>query len=239
MRTVGIVGAGGFGREIYPLALQQLASDMQAGTARLSFVVEDGYAHRYSQRPRRADMDRILPAIRDLYFTVAIADGAARKRITLRALAEGMRPYEIKCRTSIILEGIHHRTGRNPCSVHPHNGKFRDRCVLSCQLLFLRNARLHHRRLRDVRPESTMQRQCSHRRRRIYRVGRADQTGFGRQAFDHWRGRGSWDGRRCNARCSAVYHRHWQPRPPHETGEIMNRGAAAHFENSCTELNTK
>ncbi len=93
MRLFGLYGAGGFGREVMPLARRQL--EAMGGAWEAVFVV-DGAA------PERINGHRVLGfeafralAAEERLFNVAVADGRDRHRLVRRCLEAGFSPLEL------------------------------------------------------------------------------------------------------------------------------------------------
>jgi sugar O-acyltransferase (sialic acid O-acetyltransferase NeuD family) len=102
----GLVGAGGFGREVMPLARSQLASRLVAGEARLAFVVEDEPSGREVNGTPVISMGEFLAHPGERHFNIAIAASAARARIASLCEAAGARPYSIIASNVVIQDGV-------------------------------------------------------------------------------------------------------------------------------------
>ncbi len=94
MKTYGIVGSGGFGREVLPFARQMLDAEHGRADYELVFVVEFG-----STEPvngvRVMTADAFLRVDGERSFNIAIADHAARKRIAGRLMSDGAKPFSV------------------------------------------------------------------------------------------------------------------------------------------------
>lgn len=104
MTRYAIVGAGGFGREVMPLARQMLAAAHPAGDAELVFAVEHGAGGSVNGHPVLT-LDEFLAGAGDRRFNIAIADHAARRRIAERLLAAGAKPFAVVAPNSVQLDG--------------------------------------------------------------------------------------------------------------------------------------
>lgn len=95
-RIYGIVGAGGHGREVMPLAIRQLASDKRAEVA---FVVEDEYLgeNRSVNGHKLMGLSEFLKSGHYQHFyNVAIGSGVARARLAQKLEARYTKPFTIK-----------------------------------------------------------------------------------------------------------------------------------------------
>lgn len=102
----GLVGAGGFGREVMPLARAQLAPRMASGEARLVFVVENDLpGHEVNGAPV-ISMGEFLAHPGERHFNIAIAASAARARIATLCEAAGARPYSIIASNVVIQDEV-------------------------------------------------------------------------------------------------------------------------------------
>ena len=96
-----IVGAGGFGREVMPVAFEMLAA---RETARFELVFVD-------DRPMAAPVnghrvmtaDEFLAGGHEKHFSVAIADAGVRERLVSRFVDGGAQPFAIAASNSVRL----------------------------------------------------------------------------------------------------------------------------------------
>lgn len=86
---VGIVGAGGFGREVLPLARLALPK------AKLCFVETTPSEARHSNGVPVVDEETFLRYPGDKSFAIAIADSEARRSIADRFIAKGVSPTSL------------------------------------------------------------------------------------------------------------------------------------------------
>lgn len=104
MRLYGLVGAGGFGREVMPLAREMLARTEPDPDYELVFVVESGAAGEVNgHRVLSAHDFHASPHAR--HFNIAIADAAVRRRIAGDFLARGAQPFSIVAANVVCLDG--------------------------------------------------------------------------------------------------------------------------------------
>ena len=101
MKTYGIVGAGGFGREVVPFARQMLDAEHGRSGYELVFVVEFGSTEPVNGT-RVMTADEFLRIDGERRFNIAIADHAARKRIAERLMNDGARPFSVVAPNSVL-----------------------------------------------------------------------------------------------------------------------------------------
>lgn len=103
MHLFGVFGAGGFGREVMPLARDNLAAMGSPGERELVFVVD---------QPTQAvvnghavmSTEAFLADPRPRHFNVAVADGQARQRIATQFIAAGAQPFELRAAQHLSLD---------------------------------------------------------------------------------------------------------------------------------------
>ena len=99
----GIVGAGGFGREVMPVAEQTLAAQ-GVSDHELVFVVEFGDTAPVNGH-RVMTMDDFVASGHEKHFNIAIAGHAARRRIAQRLVEADARPFSIVAPNAVRLAG--------------------------------------------------------------------------------------------------------------------------------------
>lgn len=104
MQLYGIVGLGGFGREVMPVALDMLTRARQAPDFAIVFVVEHGDTNSVNGH-RVITADEFLASNQDKYFNVAIADHQIRERIANTFIAAGALPFAINALNSVCMSG--------------------------------------------------------------------------------------------------------------------------------------
>ncbi|MBF0397535.1 MAG: NeuD/PglB/VioB family sugar acetyltransferase [Desulfobacterales bacterium] len=105
MQIFAIVGAGGFGREVMPVAKDMLTSTKHnASTFEILFVVEYGDTKPVNGH-RVITANEFLASKDEKYFNVAIADYKARERISKTFIESGALPFSIISRNSICMSG--------------------------------------------------------------------------------------------------------------------------------------
>ncbi|HYF58569.1 MAG TPA: acetyltransferase [Burkholderiaceae bacterium] len=97
---IGLIGVGGFGREVMPL-LRPLAA---AAGATVCFVETAPKAAEVNGVPVMAEADFLaLPG--DRAFNVAVGDSRVREAIVERLTAAGARPFPIHAPGAVVLDG--------------------------------------------------------------------------------------------------------------------------------------
>lgn len=104
MRLYGIVGAGGFGREVMPVAEQMLRAAHAPEDFELVFVVEYGAADPVNGHAVLT-MDEFVADARDKSFNIAIAAHAARARIARHLADAGAQAFSVIAPNSVQLAG--------------------------------------------------------------------------------------------------------------------------------------
>ena len=100
----GIVGAGGHGREVIPLARVVLADRIASNEAELFFVVEGDVEPHWINGYRLISLEAFKAFSGPQYFNVAIANSSVRERISNDCLNSGMQPFSILAANSMILD---------------------------------------------------------------------------------------------------------------------------------------
>jgi sugar O-acyltransferase (sialic acid O-acetyltransferase NeuD family) len=101
----GVIGAGGFGREIMPVARDALQL-MQVSGVELVFVVEDKYPIEQASvnGHRVVSMSQFLERGTDARFTVSIGKPQVRQRIADDLLSRGLLPFDVRAATHVSLD---------------------------------------------------------------------------------------------------------------------------------------
>lgn len=106
MILYGILGAGGFAREVMPLVQQQVAKEHGSGTYKCAFVLEDDYpiTEKYINGVEVISLTEFLSTNCDQrYFNIAISKSEARERISKMIPASLAKPFSITAATHIAL----------------------------------------------------------------------------------------------------------------------------------------
>ena len=100
----GLLGAGGYGREVMPVARAALGDRLAGGMAELVFVVEASTAPPDVNGHRVLTLEDFLAAPGPRHFNIAIGDSAARERLAGICLAAGARPFPIIAAKTAVLD---------------------------------------------------------------------------------------------------------------------------------------
>jgi sugar O-acyltransferase (sialic acid O-acetyltransferase NeuD family) len=96
MKTVyGLVGAGGYGREVMPVLRHMLQDEIAAGCADVFFVVEGKCAEVEVNGCSIVSLDIFCNMPNPKRFNIAVGDSRARERIADICLAGGAIPFSI------------------------------------------------------------------------------------------------------------------------------------------------
>jgi len=101
MKTYGVVGAGGFGREVLPFARQMLDAMHGRGGYELVFVVEFGDTAPVNGTPVLT-AEEFLRLDGERQFNIAFADQAARRRVAGRFTDAGATPFSVIAPNSVL-----------------------------------------------------------------------------------------------------------------------------------------
>jgi sugar O-acyltransferase (sialic acid O-acetyltransferase NeuD family) len=103
VQLYGIIGAGGFGREVLPVAREMLSRRADASSCELVFVSEHpGPESVNGHRVMR--LDAFLASGQPRYFNIAISDSRIRERLVASCLAAGAAPFSIVAASSLDLD---------------------------------------------------------------------------------------------------------------------------------------
>jgi len=117
MILYAIVGTGGFGREIMPLAKIMLESQLEENTAELVFVneniIDSVYCNNYKVISKA---DFLSHPAKTKYFNIAIANYEIRKKIAEELLALGLNSFNIIAHNATILDNNNIASGAILCN---------------------------------------------------------------------------------------------------------------------------
>lgn len=106
MALFGVIGAGGFGREVMPLAVRQIETTVGHDATELVFVVEDAFpiASAFVNGHRVLTLSQFLtePASERRY-SIAIGDASTRARIAASIPADAAQPFSVVAETHVSL----------------------------------------------------------------------------------------------------------------------------------------
>ncbi|MBK5552226.1 acetyltransferase [Pseudomonas sp. TH03] len=100
----GIIGAGGYGREVIPLARVMLADALSAGQAELFFVVEGEVEQAEVNGFQVMSLDDFLVLNGEMFFNIAIGASAARARISELCESKGANAFSVIAENVVILD---------------------------------------------------------------------------------------------------------------------------------------
>lgn len=105
MRRYVLVGAGGFGREVMPLARAQFSREIAAGRAEIYFAVEQQHLSNLGEvnGVPLISLQQACSLTGEVHFNVAIADSPTRERIVAYCLDAGMVPFSIEAASTLDL----------------------------------------------------------------------------------------------------------------------------------------
>jgi sugar O-acyltransferase (sialic acid O-acetyltransferase NeuD family) len=103
MQLIGVFGAGGFGREVMPVARACVADSTEFAGAELVFVV-DQPVEPIVNGHRVMSTELFLADPRAKSFNVAVGDGRHRERIAAQFIEAGARPFELRAANHVNLD---------------------------------------------------------------------------------------------------------------------------------------
>lgn len=105
MELFGIVGAGGFGREVMPMARDSIKTLSDGRQAEIVFVAEDPSGDRVVNGHRVLSLSEFsVQSASPRRFNIAIADHTTRKRIALQLTDSGASPFSIAASSAVRLD---------------------------------------------------------------------------------------------------------------------------------------
>src|ERR1700712_4005258 len=115
--TFGIIGAGGFGRDVLPAVRHRYARDLRESGIQLAFVSESTDVGETRNGVPVIALQEFLEMGGDRRFAVAIADSAARARIVAQCETAGAVAFDIIAPSAIILDANEVGTGLILCDM--------------------------------------------------------------------------------------------------------------------------
>lgn len=101
MEIYGIVGAGGFGREVMPLVEEMLSVISGDQDLRVFFVVENATSGEFVNGIQVISEQEFLGDSADRkFFNIAIADAKTRERIANKLISNGCEPFSVQALNS-------------------------------------------------------------------------------------------------------------------------------------------
>jgi len=100
----GLIGAGGYGREVIPLLRSSLENELLAGCAELYFVVEGIVDSITVNDYSVISLDDFLNLPNSRRFNIAIGNSKVRERIADTCWKAGSTPYSIIAKNAVIMD---------------------------------------------------------------------------------------------------------------------------------------
>lgn len=100
----GIIGAGGFGREVMPIVRAMVGAEIAAGLAELVFVVEGVPTDEAINGIQVLSLLQFLSLTGERRFNIAIADSEARARIAARCQEAGASVFDVVASNSVLMD---------------------------------------------------------------------------------------------------------------------------------------
>lgn len=104
MNLYGIVGAGGFGREVIPVAKAMLYNQYNTKDFELVFIDENKQNSKINDYPVLTPDEFFLSSATNKFFNVSIADYASRQKMVVLMQSKGVKPFSIYAPNSIQLD---------------------------------------------------------------------------------------------------------------------------------------
>lgn len=104
MKLYGIVGAGGYGREVMPVAQRMIESMPFFTNDEFVFVVENPLVKQVNGVKVLTPEEFYAHPALTKYFNIAIGDSNTRERISSEFISNGISPFTIKSDNSLIYE---------------------------------------------------------------------------------------------------------------------------------------
>nr|DAU58045.1 MAG TPA: sugar O-acyltransferase, sialic acid O-acetyltransferase NeuD family [Caudoviricetes sp.] len=102
MKLYGIVGAGGYGREVMPLVQEVMLKSHLSADTQCVFVVENAKEKVVNGFPVLSPEEFFAIPADEKYFNVAIAASRARERISTLFIDKGILPFSVTSNHSVI-----------------------------------------------------------------------------------------------------------------------------------------
>ena len=106
MKRYAIFGASGLGREVIPLARQQLQPALSAGEADLVFVDDHPPAPWVNGQRVLTTARWMAEPASSRHVCIAIANSQTRQRLALQCAAEGMEVFEVRAGNVVQLDDV-------------------------------------------------------------------------------------------------------------------------------------
>jgi sugar O-acyltransferase (sialic acid O-acetyltransferase NeuD family) len=100
----GVIGAGGYGREVMPIVRASLLASLQSSNAEFFFVVEGDIETKKINQINVISLQKYLSLPGELYFNIAIANSNVRERIARLCQERGAVPLTVIAENAMILD---------------------------------------------------------------------------------------------------------------------------------------
>jgi sugar O-acyltransferase (sialic acid O-acetyltransferase NeuD family) len=100
----GLIGVGGYGREVMPLVRRHLQNKLETGEAELFFVSELAQNSETINGHQFLSLNEFLALPGDKFFNVAIADSTTREQLAAKCLQHALYPFSIQAENVVILD---------------------------------------------------------------------------------------------------------------------------------------
>ncbi len=104
MKLYGIVGAGGFGREVMPVVRAMLQAQYPFSDYELVFIDENKRSEKLNAYPVLTPEEFFSSSARNKFFNVSIADHRLRRKMVELMKGEGVKPFRINAPNYIELD---------------------------------------------------------------------------------------------------------------------------------------
>jgi sugar O-acyltransferase (sialic acid O-acetyltransferase NeuD family) len=105
-KVYAIIGAGGHGKEIMPLARMRFKKEIERGEVDLLFVVENIHEDKVLNSQKIISLEKYLKIDAELYFNIAIGNSLARERLSKLLTSQGCRPFSVVAADVTMLDGV-------------------------------------------------------------------------------------------------------------------------------------
>lgn len=111
MRRYAILGTGGCGRGIMPLARRQLERSAASGPWDLVFVDDEPRAAQCNGMPVVAYPDWLREPADERHIALAVADGRTRARLAQRCIDDGLAFLEVRADNVVVMDAVQRGAG--------------------------------------------------------------------------------------------------------------------------------
>ncbi len=109
-----VYGASGFGREVMPLAREQLQRQ-GLGNAQLVFIDDNSQAQQVNGQRVLRYADFLACPAKDRYVALAIANSAVREKLAQQCAHDGIQSWAVQATNAVIMDDVHVGEGALLC----------------------------------------------------------------------------------------------------------------------------